>query len=175
MLRISTSARIAVCGQAPGTRVHASGIPFSDPSGERLRAWMGIDAETFYDVARIAIVPMGLCFPGLDTKGGDLPPRRECVEEWHERVFGLLPKLELFLLVGQHAQRWHLPRAGLAPKSSLTATVEAWRDYWAAGGVRRCLPLPHPSWRNNGWIRRNPWFETDLLPHLRREIALRLA
>ncbi|MEW5963519.1 MAG: uracil-DNA glycosylase family protein [Pseudomonadota bacterium] len=168
VLRVSITARLAVCGQAPGTRVHASGVPFTDPSGDRLRAWMGVDAETFYDADRVAIVPMGFCFPGLDAKGGDLPPRSECQAHWHARLFSLLPQVELVLLVGQYAQRWHLgARAG----SSLTETVAAWRDHVeqpVAG--RRYVPLPHPSWRNNAWVKRNPWFDAELLPHLRREV-----
>jgi uracil-DNA glycosylase len=168
VLRVSATARLAVCGQAPGTRVHASGIPFSDPSGERLRVWMGVDAETFYDVGRIAIVPMGFCFPGFDAKGGDLPPRPECHRHWHARLFALLPQVELVLLVGQYAQRWHL---GARAQPRLTETVAAWRDLVEQPiGGRRYIPLPHPSWRNNAWVKRNPWFEAELLPRLRTEV-----
>ncbi len=162
MLRVSRTARLCIVGQAPGTRVHASGTPFTDPSGDRLRDWMGLTSDEFYDVSRIAIVPMGFCFPGLDDKGGDLPPRRECAEAWREPLFKLLPQIELTLLVGQYAQAWHL---GSARKESLTSTVAAWREY--APGV---IPLPHPSWRNNAWIRKNLWFETELLPVLKREV-----
>lgn len=162
VLRVSRSARLCVAGQAPGTRVHASGTPFTDPSGDRLRDWMGVTPDEFYDVSRIAIVPMGFCFPGLDTKGGDLPPRRECAEAWHPALFRLMPKLETILLVGQYAQAWHL---GKSRKESLTATVAAWREYYP-----RFLPLPHPSWRNNAWIKRHAWFEEDLLPVLRRDV-----
>lgn len=162
VLRVSRSARICVAGQAPGTRVHASGMPFTDPSGERLRDWMGVTPDEFYDLMRIAIVPMGFCFPGRNAKGGDLPPRRECAELWHVRLFELMPKLELTLLVGQYAQIWHL---GRTRKESLTDTVAAWRDYYP-----RYLPLPHPSWRNNAWIKKNPWFEEELLPVLKADI-----
>ncbi|MDP1627641.1 MULTISPECIES: uracil-DNA glycosylase family protein [Pseudomonadota] len=162
VLRVSRTARICIVGQAPGTRVHASGTPFTDPSGDRLRDWMGVTSEEFYDVSRIAIVPMGFCFPGLDAKGGDLPPRRECAERWRHDLFELLPQMELTLLVGQYAQAWHL---GTTRKESLTATVSAWKEYYP-----RFLPLPHPSWRNNAWIKKNPWFEEDLLPVLKREV-----
>lgn len=122
----------------------------------------------FYDAARVAIVPMGFCFPGLDAKGGDLPPRRECARAWHGDLFGALPRLELVLLVGQYAQRWHL---GTACKPTLTATVADWRTIASAPGVRRYLPLPHPSWRNSGWLKANPWFDHDLLPVLRTVVA----
>lgn len=162
VLRVSRKARLCIVGQAPGTRVHASGTPFTDPSGDRLRDWMGVTSEEFYDVSRLAIVPMGFCFPGLDAKGGDLPPRRECAEAWRAQLFELLPQIELTLLVGQYAQAWHL---GAACKGSLTATVAAWREYGPS-----FIPLPHPSWRNNAWIRKNLWFEDELLPVLRREV-----
>ncbi len=172
VLRVSATARILVCGQAPGTRVHASGKPFTDPSGERLRAWMGVNEAIFYDVRRIAILPMGFCFPGLDAKGGDLPPRRECAAHWRARLMAALPAVELVLLVGLHAQRWHLGRrAG----SSLTETVRNWRAYLepeeGAPARPRHLPLPHPSWRNNAWLKRHPWFEAEVLPSLKREVA----
>lgn len=167
VVRVSSSARIAVCGQAPGTRVHASGMPFTDPSGDRLRAWMGVTAEEFYDVDRVAIVPMGFCFPGQDAKGGDLPPRRECAPLWRERVFSELRRLELVLLVGQYAQRWHL--RGSASRG-LTATVRDWRAIMASSDRPRYIPLPHPSWRNNAWIKKNPWFEDELLPALQQEV-----
>ncbi len=162
VLRVSRTARLCIAGQAPGTRVHASGIPFTDPSGDRLRDWMGVTPDEFYDVSRIAIVPMGFCFPGLDAKGGDLPPRRECAQVWREDLFALMPKLETILLVGQYAQAWHL---GTSRKENLTATVQAWKDYYP-----RLLPLPHPSWRNNAWIKKNPWFEKELLPVLKRDV-----
>jgi uracil-DNA glycosylase len=167
VLRVSPTARLCICSQAPGTRVHASGTPFTDPSGDRLRAWMGVTPETFYDSGRIAIVPMGFCFPGLDAKGGDLPPRRECAPNWRTPLFEALPQFELVLLVGSYAQGWHL---GKQARPSLTETVANWRTYAEATGPTRFLPMPHPSWRNNGWLRRNPWFEAELLPHLRSEV-----
>jgi len=167
VLRVSRTARIAVVGQAPGTRVHASGIPFTDPSGERLRGWMGVSAEEFYDVRRIAIVPMGFCYPGQDAHGGDLPPRRECAPRWRERLFKQMPQIELMLLVGGHAQRWHLKSNA---KPSVGATVEDWRAILHGTDGPRCLPLPHPSWRNNAWLKAHPGFERELLPRLRAEV-----
>lgn len=169
VLRVSRTARLAIAGQAPGTRVHASGTPFTDPSGDRLRAWMGVTPEEFYDARRVAIIPMGFCFPGLDAKGGDRPPRPECAPLWRARLFALLPRVELVLLVGQYAQRWHI-----AAKGNLTDTVAGWRGVVARQSKPRCFPLPHPSWRNNAWIKNNPWFEEDLLPDLRREVRLLL-
>lgn len=162
VFRVSQTARICIAGQAPGTRVHASGTPFTDPSGDRLRDWMGVTPEEFYDVSRIAIVPMGFCFPGLDAKGGDLPPRRECAPRWRAPLFELMPQIEMVLAVGQYAQAWHL---GAARKNSLTETVAAWQEFYP-----RCLPLPHPSWRNNAWLKRNLWFEKELLPVLKRDV-----
>lgn len=167
VIRARSSARIGVFSQAPGTRVHASGVPFTDPSGERLRAWMAVTAEEFYDEARVAVVPMGFCFPGLDAKGGDLPPRPECAPQWRSRVMDGLASLELVLLVGGYAQRWHVPAAS---RGGLTKTVAAWREIFESQTRPRYLPLPHPSWRNNGWIKRNPWFARDLLPMLQGEV-----
>jgi len=167
VVRASATSRIAVCGQAPGTRVHASGMPFTDPSGDRLRAWMGVTSEEFYDTSRIAIVPMGFCFPGLDAKGGDLPPRRECARLWHAELFAGLRALELVLVVGQYAQRWHL---GPLAKPGLTATVGDWRTILTRSERPRYIPLPHPSWRNNAWIKAHPWFESELLPVVRSEV-----
>lgn len=167
VLRPSATARLCICSQAPGTRVHASGTPFTDPSGDRLRTWLGVTAEEFYDQTRLAIVPMGFCFPGLDAKGGDLPPRRECAPTWHAQVFAAMPRVELILLVGTHAQRWHMPQTA---KAGMTETVRNWRQILGARALPRFLPLPHPSWRNNAWIARNPWFGQDLLPALRREV-----
>jgi uracil-DNA glycosylase len=167
VLRVSTTARIAVCGQAPGTRVHASGLPFSDPSGVRLRQWMGVSEDEFYDVSRIAFIPMGFCFPGLDAKGGDMPPRRECADAWRARVIAALPQIELFLLVGRHAHLWHL-REGAS--GGMTATVERAADILAAAAAPRCLPLPHPSWRNSAWLQRNSWFAERVVPLLQREV-----
>lgn len=149
--------RILIAGQAPGARVHASGRPFTDPSGDRLRDWMGIDESVFYDQSRIAIVPMAFCFPGYDAKGADLPPPRLCAATWRAQVLAALGPVPLTLLVGGIAQRWHL---GPGPK--VEDRVRGWRDQWP-----RVLPLPHPSWRNTGWIRRNPWFAQDVLPALR--------
>jgi len=167
VLRASKTARLAVCGQAPGTRVHASGVPFTDPSGERLRAWMGVTPQEFYDEERLAIVPMGFCFPGQDAKGGDLPPRAECAKLWHPALFEALPQLELVLAVGAYAQRFHL---GAEAGGSLQETMAAWRKHLRRKARPRLLPLPHPSWRNNAWLKRNPWFEAELLPVLRREV-----
>lgn len=161
VLRARASARLLIVGQAPGTRVHASGIPWDDPSGERLRAWLGIDRDAFYDEARVAIVPMGFCYPGKG-RSGDLPPRAECAQTWHPQLLPQLPRIELTLLIGQYAQRYFL---GTARGDDLTATVRAYRDY-----LPRCLPLPHPSPRNIGWFRRNPWFESEVLPTLRRRV-----
>jgi uracil-DNA glycosylase len=165
----SNAARLCIAGQAPGVRVHASGRPFTDPSGVRLRQWLGIGEEIFYDPLKVAIVSMGFCFPGLNPKGGDLPPRRECAETWRERLFDRLPNLELILLVGQYAQKWHLGATFVA--GGLTETVGRWRDVYRSGDRPRLMPMPHPSWRNNAWLTRNPWFEFELLPALRVDVA----
>lgn len=168
IFRLSATARLYICSQAPGARAHASGVPFSDPSGERLRAWMGVMPDEFYDTARIAIVPMGFCFPGYDSNGGDMPPRPECAAKWRALIFASLPRPpELILLVGGYAQRWHL---GYKAKASLTETLRNWRDIIAQSEPPRLLPLPHPSWRNNGWLKKNPWFEAEILPWLRVEV-----
>lgn len=171
VVQVSNSARICVCGQAPGTRVHASGRPFTDPSGDRLRDWMGVRAEEFYDASRIAIIPMGFCFPGLNDKGGDLPPRKECAPAWRDRLFAELPKLDLFLLVGGYAQAWHMENA---LSRTLTETVRAWRPPDNGTDEPLHIPLPHPSWRNNAWLKKNPWFEARVLPVLKREVRARL-
>ncbi|MDP6351215.1 MAG: uracil-DNA glycosylase family protein [Alphaproteobacteria bacterium] len=163
VLRARATARLLIVGQAPGTRVHASGIPWNDPSGERLRAWMALDPARFYDQARVAIIPMGFCYPGRAVNGGDLPPRPECAPLWHGRLLNHLPALDLVLLVGGYAQRHYL---GDRAARTVTATVAAWRD-----ALPRFLPLPHPSWRTRGWVRRNPWFEAELVPELRRRVA----
>lgn len=163
----SAAARLCIASQAPGTRAHRSGVPFMDPSGVRLRAWLGLDEAAFYDAQRVAIVPMGACFPGLDAKGGDRPPRKECAERWRAELFAGLPDLDLILVIGQYAQAWHLGRA----ENGLTGTVSRWREVLAAPRRPRVLPLPHPSWRNNGWLKANPWFEADLLPVLKAEVA----
>ncbi|RJL16444.1 uracil-DNA glycosylase family protein [Paracoccus siganidrum] len=156
-------ARILVAGQAPGLRVHHSGRPFTDRSGQRLREWMGVDEATFYDRDRIAIVPMAFCFPGYDAKGADLPPPPICAQTWRDQIMALL-RPRMVLLVGGHAIRWHLGGR------DVTASVAAWREH-----APRVFPLPHPSWRNTGWLRRNPWFETELLPDLRQGVAEVLA
>lgn len=164
---VSPRARILIAGQAPGTRVHATGIPFNDPSGDRLREWMDVDRETFYDRDRIAIVPMGFCFPGLDAKGGDLPPRRECREVWHQQVMQTLDDVRLKLVIGQYAHAYHL---GALRRKTLTETVADWRRIRMEDESTAVYALPHPSWRNNAWLKRNPWFERDLLPDLRGAI-----
>ena len=166
VLRASTSARICIVGQAPGTRVHASGIPFDDPSGDRLRDWLGVDRGTFYDESRIAIVPMGFCFPGLDAKGGDKPPLKRCARLWREPLFEVLGQIDFTVIIGTYAQAWHL---GKSRKKTVTETVAAWREY-----MPEAITLPHPSWRNNSWLKKNPWFETDVLPVLRAEVAKRI-
>jgi len=167
VLRPSATARLCICSQAPGVRVHASGIPFTDPSGDRLRRWLNVTPEEFYDDRRIAIVPMGFCFPGHDGAGGDLPPRKECARAWHERIFAAMPQLQLILLIGSHAQRWHLAEDG---RGAMTDIVRNWRALLKARARPRYVPLPHPSWRNNAWLAANPWFELELLPRLRREV-----
>jgi uracil-DNA glycosylase len=153
-------ARILIAGQAPGARVHGSGRPFDDPSGDRLRDWMGVDADTFYDRDRIAIVPMAFCFPGYDAKGADLPPPSICARTWRAPVLDSLGAVPLTLLVGGYAQSWHLG------KGSVSARVATWRAYGPA-----IFPLPHPSWRNTAWLRRHPWFEEDLVPALRAAVG----
>jgi uracil-DNA glycosylase len=168
IFQVGETARLCIASQAPGTRAHAIGKPFYDPSGVRLRAWLGLDETVFYDAARVAIVPMGACFPGLDAKGGDRPPRRECAEVWRAPVLAALPRLELILVIGGYAQAWHLGEAF----EGLTGTVRRWREILAEPRRPRVLPLPHPSWRNNAWLRKNPWFETDLLPVLRAEVRV---
>jgi uracil-DNA glycosylase len=169
VIRATTTARIAICGQAPGTRVHASGVPFTDPSGDRLRDWMGVTPDEFYDERRIAIVPMGFCFPGLDAKGSDLPPRKECAPLWRGKVFTLLPKLQLVLAVGGYAQRWHMAReAGSC--ATVSELIKAWRQHLERADGVPMLPLPHPSWRNSGWLKANPWFAAEVLPELRQRV-----
>lgn len=167
----SSTAKILIAGQAPGTRVHASGIPFDDRSGDRLRDWLGVSRDKFYDPHSFAIAPMGFCFPGLDAKGGDLPPRRECAPAWRAGLMALMPRIELVLVIGMHAQAWHL-RGARHP--TLTETVRDWRAIHDAAPDTPTIVLPHPSWRNSGWLKRNPWFETDLLPFLRTAVRARL-
>lgn len=168
---VSDTARILIAGQAPGTKVHATGIPFNDASGDRLRAWLGVSREAFYDPAKFAILPMGFCFPGQDARGADLPPRKECAAAWRAPLLDAMPQIDLVIAVGLYAHAWHI---GAARAGSLTETVMNWRAIFASGSVPRILPLPHPSWRNTGWLKRNPWFEMELLPFLRTEIHRRL-
>lgn len=163
---VSQTARLLIAGQAPGTRVHESGIPFNDPSGDRLREWLGIGRDVFYDPARVAIAPMGFCFPGLDATGGDLPPRKECAPAWRAELIASMGRVELVLAIGMYAQKWHL---GDGRKRTLTETVRHWREIFESDRTPRVLPLPHPSWRNTAWLKRNPWFEAELLPVLRAE------
>ena len=160
VVRGKRSARLLIISQAPGTKVHETGLNFNDRSGDRLRDWLGIDRETFYDERRIAIMGMGFCYPGRYAKGGDLPPRPECAPLWHEKMLAVLPKIELTLLVGSYAIDYYI---GAKAKQRMSDTVAAWRDYGP-----RYLPLPHPSWRTMMFERANPWFEKDLLPDLRR-------
>jgi uracil-DNA glycosylase len=166
VLHVSAAARLFIVGQAPGLRVHETGLSFNDRSGDRLRDWMGIGRAEFYDESRVAIAAMGFCFPGYDAQGHDLPPRPECARTWRARLFAALAEMPLMLLVGRHAQLWHL---GTRAKGNLTDTVRAWREY-----APRYIPLPHPSWRNTGWLKRHPWFEEELLPSLRTRVALAL-
>jgi uracil-DNA glycosylase len=161
---LGQGASILIAGQAPGARVHQSGRPFDDPSGDRLLDWMGIGREVFYDRTHISVLPMAFCFPGYDAKGSDLPPPRVCGDTWHEKVMQAVPRPKLTLLVGGYAHRWHL-----GTKLTVTETVRGWRDH--APGV---FPLPHPSWRNTAWLKRHPWFETDLLPELRQAVSVTL-
>ncbi|MGB0670730.1 MAG: uracil-DNA glycosylase family protein [Rhodospirillales bacterium] len=163
VFRVQAGARLLIIGQAPGTKVHQTGIPWNDRSGDRLRDWCGLDSDSFYDAGRIAIMPMGFCYPGRDPRGGDNPPRPECAPAWHGPLMDHLAGLDLILLVGLYAQRHYLKEAW---RGSLTATVAAWADCPAP-----FLPLPHPSWRTMTWQRKNPWFETELLPVLRQKIA----
>lgn len=161
VLRLRPSARLLIVGQAPGRLVHETGIPWNDPSGQRLRDWLRLTPERFYDESRVAIVPIGLCYPGT-VEGADLPPRRECAPAWQNRILGWLPEVRLTLLVGGHAQAFHL---GGRRRDGMTETVRAFADY-----LPDYLPLPHPSWRNSGWLKRHPWFGETVLPELRRRV-----
>lgn len=169
---LSERARVLIAGQAPGLRVHESGRPFDDASGDRLRHWLGIDRAAFYDSDRFAIVPMGFCFPGYDATGSDLPPRRECAPRWRKEVLEAMPQIELVLAIGTYAQSYHL---GKRAADGMTATVRNWRTFFEPEAGPAILPLPHPSWRNTGWLKRNPWFETELLPTLRERLATLIA
>jgi uracil-DNA glycosylase len=162
VFQLGAEARILIAGQAPGRKVHESGIPFDDASGDRLRDWMGIDKAVFYDARKIAILPMGFCYPGTGTSG-DLPPRPECAAEWRAQLLKLLPAVELTLVIGQYAMDWHLKAN---QKDTLTQTVQNWTEYWPA-----LLPLPHPSPRNNIWLKKNPWFAIETVPRLQARIG----
>lgn len=167
VVMVAPETRLLICGQAPGRRVHESGLPFTDSSGVRLRDWMGVDEATFYGDPRLGVAAQAFCFPGTDPKGGDYPPPRRCAELWRPRLLAELPNVELTLLVGGYAQTWALDAAA---KANMTETVRAWRDY-----LPGILPLPHPSWRNTAWLKKNPWFEAEILPYLRRRTAEILA
>ena len=162
VFRINPKARILIAGQAPGIRVHKTSIPFNDPSGVRLREWMGVDEDTFYDPKKVAILPMGFCYPGTGERG-DLPPRKECAETWRQELISFLPNLQLTLTIGIYAINWHLKDK---KKKNLTETVRAWKEYFPNG----VIPLPHPSPRNNIWLKKNPWFEEEVLGELRLKI-----
>jgi uracil-DNA glycosylase len=167
VVRGSASARLCIIGQAPGVRVHESGIPWNDPSGKRLRDWLQMDDETFYDESRIAIAPIGFCYPGTMENGGDYPPRKECAPKWHPPLLDALKKVELTLLVGSYAQAFYL---GRERQKNMTETVRAFREY-----LPRFLPTPHPSWRTTGWQKKNPWFDDELLPELRARVQALVA
>lgn len=180
VVQASSNARILIAGQAPGRKVHESGVPFDDPSGDRLREWMGVSKEQFYDADKIALLPMGFCYPGTG-KSGDLPPRLECEPAWRKALLAQLPNIEITLVLGKYAQDYHFRRVGGTAKNargsavknasgSVTELVKAWPAYWP-----KKVPLPHPSPRNNLWLNKNPWFETELLPPLQKEIARVLA
>lgn len=169
---ISSRAKILIAGQAPGLRVHESGLPFNDASGDRLRQWLEVDRATFYDRDRFSIVPMGFCFPGYDAAGSDLPPRAECRITWHDRVVAAMPQVRLVLVIGGYAQAYYLPKN--RPKG-MTETVRAFRTFLDPVDGPALMPLPHPSWRNTGWLKRHPWFEEDVLPMLRRTVKSVLA
>lgn len=166
VFQLGETARILIAGQAPGTRVHASGRPFTDPSGDRLRQWLGVSSADFYDASKFAILPMGFCFPGLSAKGADLPPRKECAPAWRQDCLDALPQIRLIVCLGGYAMAWHLRKP---IGNSVDENVKNWRQGLALSPMT--IPLPHPSWRNNAWLKANPWFESDLLPILRREVA----
>ncbi len=170
VLRASASARLLIVGQAPGTRVHASGIPWNDPSGDRLRQWLQMDREQFYDESRIAIVPMGFCYPGRG-KSGDLPPPPACAPLWHDKLQQQMPALQLILLVGSYAQQYYqrMTPARIVPGETLADRVRRWREFGP-----RFFPLPHPSPRNTLWLKRNPWFEAEVVPALRERVRAAL-
>lgn len=178
VFQLSSTATLAICGQAPGTKVHASGVPFTDRSGDRLRDWLGLSPARFYDAAEVAIIPMGFCFPGQTAGGADLPPRVECALTWHDRLMAAMPQLQLVLAVGGYAVAYHM-----AGEDGETQRLPLWRviadfheqfergEVSRANGERLVVPMPHPSWRNNHWLKKHPWFERDYLPQVRREVA----
>ena len=165
VVRVGPATRLLICGQAPGRLVHESGLPFTDPSGDRLRRWLGVDYETFYGHPAIGVAAMAFCFPGTNPKGGDFPPPGRCAQLWRSRLLERLPKVELTLLVGSYAQDWTLEDRG-----SMTDTVRRWREF-----LPHYLPLPHPSWRNSAWLKKNPWFDAEVVPWLQRRVAEMLA
>ena len=167
VVRVFAQTRLLICGQAPGRRVHESGLPFDDRSGDVLRGWLGVDRETFYGDRRIGVAGMAFCFPGTNPKGGDYPPPKRCADLWRDDLLAQLPEVELTLLVGGYAQRWKQPDTD---RRTMTETVAGWRDR-----LPGFLPLPHPSWRNTGWLKRNPWFADEVLPYLRLRVADMLA
>ncbi|HEY4030742.1 MAG TPA: uracil-DNA glycosylase family protein [Caulobacteraceae bacterium] len=167
VVRVSSETRLLICGQAPGRRVHESGLPFDDRSGDRLRGWLGIDRETFYGDRRIGVAAMAFCFPGTSPKGGDYPPPKRCAQMWRPQLLQALPNVELTLLVGSYAQQWSFPQAR---DRAMTETVAGWRDH-----LPHAIPMPHPSWRNTAWLKRNPWFEDEAVPYLRLRVAEILA
>jgi uracil-DNA glycosylase len=167
IIHVSKTAKLCIASQAPGLVVHKTGISFNDASGDRLRDWMGVTRDEFYDEKRIALTGMAFCFPGYDKNGSDLPPRKECAATWRVRLFNALPQFETILLVGSYAQTWHL---GDRVKSNMTETVRAWREY-----TPQFIPMPHPSWRNTGWLKKNPWYADELLPYVRRRVRRLLA
>ena len=166
VVQFSASARLVIVGQAPGSKVHASGVPWDDASGDRLCQWTGLTREQLHDPARVAIVPMGFCYPGK-ASGGDRPPRRECAPLWRARAMAAMPQVELVLAIGQYAQKWHLGGRRL---KSMTDTVMNWRSFLGTNEGLAVLPMPHPSWRNTAWLKKHPWFESDLLPVLRERV-----
>lgn len=171
ILRVDPRARLLIASQAPGIRAHVGDKPFLDPSGDRLRTWLGLEPERFYDGSKVLIAPMGFCFPGHTPEKGDLPPRRECAQIWHDRLFAAMPQVELILAIGRYAQLYHFRRLGrpLPAGLKLETLVRRWRDY--ATTTPAIFALPHPSWRNSGWLKQNPWFEAEVLPALRERVA----
>ncbi len=169
IVTLSGTARILIAGQAPGLRVHESGLPFNDASGDRLRQWLNVDRESFYNPDHFAMLPMGFCFPGYDAAGSDMPPRKECAPLWRKKAMDAMPQIELILTIGQYAQAWHM---GSERMASMTETVAEWRRYLLSNRSPAILPLPHPSWRNSGWLKRHPWFEAELLPVLQERVRI---